>query len=179
MSALSKRNQLARRSCRNPMRGFDFRSQTVTTQHFDILIHAPPETVWRTMLFSPTYELWTSAFCEGSRYEGSWEAGQTIRFLGPDGCGMVSQIAEIRPAEYVSIRHLGTITGGVDDTSSEAVRAWAPCHENYRFVEEADGTRVSVAADVFGGYEAYMAETWPRALARLKTLCEGETPCDS
>ena len=46
MSALSKRNQLARRSCRNPMRGFDFRSQTVTTQHFDILIHAPPETVW-------------------------------------------------------------------------------------------------------------------------------------
>ena len=104
----------------------------MTTQHFDILIDAPPERVWRYMLFSPTYERWTSAFCEGSRYEGGWDTGQTIRFMGPNGDGMVSVIAE------------------------------------------AGGTRVRVAADVFGTYEAYMAETWPRALALLKTLCEGE-----
>lgn len=146
----------------------------MTTQHFDILIHAPPERVWRTMLFSPTYERWTSAFCEGSRYEGGWDAGQTIHFLGPDGCGMVSQIAEHRPADFISIRHLGQISGGVADTASEAVRAWAPCHENYHFASEAGGTRVQVDADVFGDHEAFMAETWPRALALLKTLCEGE-----
>ena len=65
----------------------------MTTQYFDVLIHAPPERVWRTMLFSPTYERWTSAFCEGSRYEGGWDTGQTIRFLGPNGEGMVSVIA--------------------------------------------------------------------------------------
>ena len=53
------------------------------------------------------------------------------------------------------------------------MRAWAPCHENYHFIAEAGGTRVRVAADVFGNHEAYMAETWPRALALLKTLCEG------
>ena len=145
----------------------------MTTQHFDVLIHAPPERVWRTMLFSPTYERWTSAFCEGSRYEGGWDTGQTIRFLGPNGEGMVSVIAEHRPAEFVSIRHLGMIAQGVEDTTSEAVRAWAPCHENYHFIAEAGGTRLRVAADVFGSYEAYMAETWPRALALLKTLCEG------
>ena len=149
------------------------------TQHFDILIHAPPEAVWRTMLFSPTYERWTSAFCEGSRYEGGWDAGQTIRFMGPNGEGMVSVIAEHRPAGFVSIRHLGMIAQGVEDPTGEAVRAWAPCHENYHFIAEAGGTRLRVDADVIAGYEAYMAETWPRALALLKTLCEGAPSCDS
>ena len=145
----------------------------MNTQHFDIHIQAPRERVWATMLQSPTYEQWTSVFCEGSRFEGSWNAGERIRFLGPNGQGMVSEIAEHRPAEFVSIRHLGMIDGGGEDTTSEAVRAWAPCHENYHFIAEAGGTRVRVAADVFGTYEAYMAETWPRALALLKTLCEG------
>jgi hypothetical protein len=28
---------------------------------------------------------------------------------------------------------------------------------------------------VFGDYEAFMAETWPRALAQLKALCEGKS----
>ncbi len=60
----------------------------MTTQHFDIFIHAPPRQVWATMLQSPTYERWTAAFCEGSRFEGSWDEGQTMRFLGPDGLGI-------------------------------------------------------------------------------------------
>ncbi|MDP2017553.1 hypothetical protein [Hydrogenophaga sp.] len=61
------------------------------TQHFDILIRAPRERVWTTMLQSPTYEQWTRAFCEGSRFEGSWKAGDAIRFLDPAGNGMVSE----------------------------------------------------------------------------------------
>lgn len=146
----------------------------MTTQHFDIFIRAPRTAVWRTMLQAPTYDQWTAAFCEGSHYKGSWDAGQTIRFFDPAGNGMVATIAEHRPAEFVSIRHLGFIANGVEDTTSEAIRAWAPCHENYTFTDEGDGTRVRVDADVFGGYEAFMAETWPKALLRLKALCEGE-----
>ncbi len=145
------------------------------TQHFEVTIRAPRARVWTTMLQSPTYEQWTAAFCEGSRFEGSWEAGQAIRFLGPDGSGMVAEIAEHRPAEFVSIRHLGFIANGVEDTRSEAVLAWAPCHENYTFVDEDGGTRVIVDSDVFGDHEAFMAETWPRALERLKALCEAAT----
>ncbi len=59
-------------------------------QHFDILIQAPRQRVWSTMLESPTYEQWTSAFCEGSHYKGSWDEGATIRFFDPAGNGMVS-----------------------------------------------------------------------------------------
>ncbi|WP_291213812.1 SRPBCC domain-containing protein [Hydrogenophaga sp.] len=141
-------------------------------QHFDILIQAPREQVWTTMLQSPTYEQWTSVFCEGSRFEGSWDAGQTIRFFGSDGNGMVSEIAEHRPAEFVSIRHLGFIANGQDDTTSDAVRAWAPCFENYSFSDESGGTRLRVALDAFGGYEDMMAKLWPSALDKLKRLCE-------
>ncbi|MBL8388371.1 MAG: SRPBCC domain-containing protein [Hydrogenophaga sp.] len=147
----------------------------MTTQHHDILIGAPRERVWRAMLFSPTYEQWTATFCEGSRYEGSWEAGATIRFCGPNGDGMVARIAEHRPAEFVSIRHLGVIANGVEDTSSEAVRAWTPCFENYTFTDEAGGTRVRVDVDVFGTYEDWMAQTWPKALLALKAVCETPT----
>jgi len=142
------------------------------TQHHEILIHAPREHVWRTMLHSPTYEQWTTVFSEGSRYEGSWDPGQPIHFLGPNGDGMVAVIAEHRPAEFVSIRHIGMIENGVEDTTSEAVRAWTPCFENYTFSDEAGGTRVRVDVDVFGTYEDWMAQTWPTALLVLKTVCE-------
>ena len=80
---------------------------------------------------------------------------------------------EHRPAEFVSIRHLGLIHQGVDDTESEAVKAWAPCHENYSFIDSPGGTRVRVDVDVFGTYESWMADTWPKALQALKALCEG------
>lgn len=149
------------------------------TQHFEIDIQAPRQQVWATMLQSPSYERWTSAFCQGSRFEGSWDSGSSIRFLGPSGQGMVAEIAEHRPAEFVSIRQLGFIHDGIEDTQSEAVRAWAPCYENYYFSDAGGGTRLRVDTDVFGDLDAYMADTWPKALAQLKTLCEGEPPCDS
>jgi hypothetical protein len=88
---------------------------------------------------------------------------------------MVAEIAEHRPGEFVSIRHLGVIQDGVEDTTSEAIKAWAPCYENYTFIDEGGGTRLKVDSDVFGDYEAFMAETWPRALARLKAVCEGKS----
>ena len=144
----------------------------MTTQHFDILIHAPRERVWHTMLQPTTYREWTAAFCEGSYYEGGWGPGERIRFLSPSGDGMVATIARNEPHAFVSIEHRGMITNGVEDTTSEAVRAWAPCYENYTFTDEAGGTRVKVEMDSFEGYEEMMAKTWPRALEALKALCE-------
>lgn len=143
------------------------------TLHFDIHIRAPREQVWRHMLYAPGYQDWTSAFCAGSTYQGAWDTGAQIRFVDPTGAdGMVSEIAEHRPAEFVSIRHLGVLRDGVEDTTSASVRAWAPCYENYTFTDEAGGTRVRVALDLFGDYESYMRDTWPKALDRLKSWCE-------
>ena len=144
----------------------------MATLHFEILIQAQREHVWRTMLHPPTYGQWTATFCEGSRFEGSWDECQTIRFYGPDGQGMVSVVDEHRSAEFLSIRHLGMIENGVEDTTSEAVRTWSPCFENYTFSDAAGGTRVRVDVDVFGTHGEWMAQTWPQALMSLKTVCE-------
>lgn len=141
---------------------------------FSTVIHAPASRVWDVMLGPESYRQWTSAFAEGSYYEGSWEQGEKIRFLSPGGEGMVAEIAESRPGEYLSIRHLGFVANGVEDTESEAVRAWAPAYENYTFVAVPEGTRVVVDQDVTAEFEAYMQDAWPRALALLKQLCEAE-----
>ncbi|HEY0844216.1 MAG TPA: SRPBCC domain-containing protein [Noviherbaspirillum sp.] len=139
---------------------------------FSIDIAAPASTVYALMLAPDTYRDWTAAFAEGAYYEGSWETGQRIRFLAPSGDGMVAEIAENRPDEFVSIRHLGYITKGVDDIDSEASRAWAPAYENYTFTPTSEGTRLVVDQDVTPEFEAYLAEAWPKALQRLKVLCE-------
>lgn len=144
----------------------------MTQLHFSILIQAPKEKVWHTLLDDQPYRLWTSVFADGSYYEGSWEEGESIHFLTPDGCGMASEIAENRYAERVSIRHLGIITHGQVDTQSEEVKAWAPAYETYYLSEKGPDTQVKVTMDSVAEYEAYFQETWPKALAKLKELCE-------
>lgn len=140
--------------------------------NFSVHIAAPVPRVWDTMLELDTYRDWTAPFCEGSTYEGSWEQGARIRFLAPSGDGMVAEIAENRRHAFVSIRHLGVIVNGVEDTTSESVKAWTPAHENYRFTPEAGGTRLDIEQDISAEWVAMMDEMWPKALARLKALCE-------
>jgi uncharacterized protein YndB with AHSA1/START domain len=92
------------------------------TLTFSIRIAASPQTVWATLTAPETYKAWTAAFIDGSYFEGSWAAGERIRFLSPDGGGLTSVIAENRPHEYISIKHLGEVKQGVDDTDSPPAR---------------------------------------------------------
>lgn len=111
----------------------------MNTERFDTFIQAPPKKVWATMLQSPTYVRWATALFEGSRFEGAWDEGQKIRLVGPQGLGLIDK--------------------GIEDTTSEAVRAWAPCFDNYTFAEKAGGTRLRVDCDVFGNCEDWMGQT--------------------
>lgn len=142
--------------------------------HFEVEIRAPRDVVWNTMLDDETYREWTSAFGEGSHYEGSWEKGGRIRFLGPDGReGMVSEIAENRLHEYLSIHHVGIIHEGQEDTTSDEALNWAPAYENYTFSDAgADSTKVEIDMETPPDHAEAFQEMWPRALARLKELAE-------
>ena len=99
-----------------------------------------------------------------------------ILFLGPgeDGKleGMVSRIAENRPHEYISIEHVGLIQGGKEDTTSEAVKKWAPAFENYTFREKNGGTEVLVDMDVDEAHKKMFEDLWPKALQKLRELVE-------
>ena len=73
----------------------------MNTLTFEVTIHAPRPLVWSTMLEQDGYRAWTSAFCEGSYYVGSWDEGARIEFLAPSGCGIVAVIAA-RPLRKVT-----------------------------------------------------------------------------
>ena len=135
-------------------------------------IGVPASVVWRHVTSPESYKIWTSAFAEGSHFKGSWEPGSKILFLSPSGDGMVAEIAECRRTEFISIRHLGFIANGVEDTTSEAVKAWAPAYENYTFAAIPTGTKMVVDQDVSVEREEYMNEAWPKALLLLKKLSE-------
>ena len=143
-----------------------------TKLEFSVRIQATRPHVWRVMLDDPTYRVWTRPFCAGSYYEGSWDEGARIRFLSPEGGGMVAQIAANRLHEFISIRHLGIIQDGVEDTDSAAVKAWGPAFENYRFRDVDGATEVSVECDTSPEFEDYLRDAWPKALAALRELCE-------
>jgi hypothetical protein len=140
--------------------------------HFVISINSPEEKVWKVMLEPDTYNKWTEAFTEGSYYEGSWDKGAKIRFLSPSGEGMVAVIAENRKYDFISIKHLGYIKGGVEDTESPEVKAWAPAYENYTFTETAGVTEVKVDVDSNEEFEKMFKDIWPKALVKLKKICE-------
>lgn len=146
---------------------------------FSVEIDAPVADVFRIMLDHDGYKDWTTAFCDGSYYAGDWAEGAQIRFMSPSGDGMLSEIAEHRHHEFISIRHLGYISQGVPDTDSDSVRAWAPAYENYTFIAAGNGTTLVVDQDVTAEHEQYLLAAWPKALNRLKELCEApSTPLD-
>ena len=144
---------------------------------YKITIAAPKQQVWQTMLDETTFREWASAFNPGTYFEGSWEKGREIRFLGTDPetgkiAGMFSRIHENRPYEFISIEHLGFIDGETVDTTSDLVKQWAPAYENYTFVESNGSTEVVVDLDAHEGYVEHYDQSWPQALRSLKMLAE-------
>jgi len=143
---------------------------------YRVRITAPVRVVWETMLDDETYRDWTGAFHEGSYFEGGWQTGDSIRFLGPndDGTmgGMIGVIERSEPQQFVSVRYLGQVERGVDDLDSAQARLIAGSHENYTFSEEGGVTTVLVELDSDEQFVEMFDEMWPLALARLKEIAE-------
>lgn len=146
--------------------------------HFEIEINAKAEKVYQVMLDKEHYEEWTKEFNPTSQFKGSWEKGSKILFLGSDPKtgevgGMVSRIKENIPAKFLSIEHLGIVQNGQEITSGKDVESWAGASENYTFNEVNGKTLLSIDADSNQEFKSYFLETWPKALNRLKAICEG------
>jgi len=143
---------------------------------FSIVINAPKEKVWDTMLEDRTYRIWTEEFTPGSHYIGSWDEGSKILFLGPanDGKlgGMVSRIKENKLHKFISIEHLGEVLDGIEDTTSDRVKIWAGALENYTFIDKDDKTELVVDMVINEEFKEMFEGMWPKALKKLKELCE-------
>ncbi len=148
-------------------------------KQYSIHIDAPVTKVVDTMLGLTninTYEQWTAAFNPTSTYEGSWDEGSTIRFIGVDKdgkkAGMLARIATHIPNSFVSIEHYGMLDGDKEITEGPEVEKWAGGHENYSFEPSGNATRLVVDVDVTEEYCDYFDNTYPKALQSLKAITE-------
>ncbi len=146
---------------------------------YKVNINAPVAKVYDMMLGinnKTTYEQWTAAFNATSTYEGGWDKGNKILFIGVDEKGekggMVSRIAENIPNQFVSIQHYGLVKADKEITEGPEVEKWANGFENYTFEENNGTTNVTVDLDTTEDFLDYMNQTYPKALDKLKELCE-------
>ena len=146
---------------------------------FTVSINAPVTKIYDFMLGinnKSTYELWTSLFNTTSTYEGSWDKGTKMLFIGIDENGekggMVSKIAENIPNRFVSIQHYGLLKADKEITEGPEVEKWAIGFENYTFEENNGTTTITVDLDSSEDFLDYMNQTYPKALDKLKELCE-------
>ncbi len=152
----------------------------MTNLQFKILINATVTNIYDCMLginSKSTYEQWTALFNPTSTYEGSWDKGSKILFIGVDENGekggMVSRIVENIPNRFVSIQHYGLLKAGEEITEGAEVEKWANGMENYTFEE--NNETVSVTVDLLNIPEEfidYMNDAYPKALDKLKEICE-------
>ncbi|HET8860318.1 SRPBCC domain-containing protein [Marivirga sp.] len=146
---------------------------------FKISISAPANKVYDIMLGiskKSTYEQWTALFNPTSTYEGSWSKGNKMLFIGTDEKGekggMVSEIFDNMPNRFVSIRHYGLLKDHVEITKGPEVEKWANGFENYTFEENNGTTTVIVDLDTTEDFLDYMNQAYPKALDKLKEICE-------
>ena len=85
---------------------------------------------------------------------------------------MIAKIAENIPNEYMSIQHLGMLNDGVEDFESAKVNEWAGALENYTLENKDGKTHLVVDMDIAEEYKDYFANTWPKALDKVKELAE-------
>lgn len=141
---------------------------------FSTIINASREKVWNTMLEKDTYQKWTVPFHEGSAYDGNWEEGSEIKFIGPseDGSlsGMYAVIATNRPHEFISIKHLGELKNG--EKNPWPVVEGQEGYENYTFKDVDGGTEVLVELTVPAEWKDMFNDMWPKSLAILKEISE-------
>ena len=144
--------------------------------HFEITIDNTPENIFRIMLDSASYSEWTKAFNPTSRFEGSWKKGEKILFIGTDADGktggMVCRIRENIPGRFISIESLREIIDGREVTGDDKASPWHGALENYILKPEGSKTLLSVYTDVPAEMKSYITDAWPKALEKLKSICE-------
>ena len=143
---------------------------------FEKTINANPEKVFKTMISKEGYHQWTAPFNPTSTFEGNWEKGTKILFVGTDENGqkggMVGKVKENRPYEFLGIEYTGLLQGENEITEGPEVESWVGSMESYWFFPEGNGTKVVVNLESNQDFLSFFQESWPKALDILKNISE-------
>ena len=153
-------------------------SEDTEIMHFETIINSSVEKVYETMLREDSYRVWTAIFNSDSHYSGSWEKGSRMLFLGTDSkggsSGMVSWIKDNIKNRLLSIEHIGIVKNGKEYLCGKEVEGWKGSLENYTFRSLDNRTLLSIDIDSNHDFKSYFEETWPKALDKLRSVCELE-----
>lgn len=140
--------------------------------NFSTSINAPVEKVWFSLWNKSHYENWVSVFYEGSYAITDWNKGSKVHFLSPEGSGMFSVISEMIPNKKMTFHHKGEVKEHVEH---EEKKEWLGSEESYVLVEDNGNTILNVNLTLDENWQDYFKETFPKALAKIKTLAENDT----
>lgn len=145
----------------------------MTTLTYSILINASPKTIWKSLWEPQNYSIWTQPFVEGSHYKtNAFEEGSRIHLLSGKGEGMYSDIAELRPNEYLAFRHIGMVENYKEIPLDEETEKWSGSLESYTLEPVEGGTKVTALVETFETYVDSMNRLFPSAMEALKSLAE-------
>ncbi|HAO27250.1 MAG TPA: ATPase [Chryseobacterium indologenes] len=136
---------------------------------YEIEINAEPEKVWSVLWGEITYRQWTTAFTEGSFYEGTLEENIIIKFLDPKQNGLYSRVEKVIPNEEIQFRHLGEIYEGI-----EVAQDWGEATESYFLEENEEGTLLKTIIQSPAEYKDFFEEKFPKAMLLVKHLSENQ-----
>ncbi len=140
---------------------------------FKISIGGTKKKVWETMLAPVTYKEWVNEAWPDSFFEGEWKEGNNLRFITEDGSGTLATLIEHRPYDYSFAKHIAVLQpGGIEDRDSDVAKGWIGTAESYTFTEKNNITELKVVLRINPEFEAMFNEGWPKALAKLKEICE-------
>lgn len=140
-------------------------------------IKAPAQKVWDTLWSPDSYLKWTKAFNPddaGGSIQSDWQVGGKTLFLDSRGSGMVSTIKSINEPYDVVFEHLGDVTDGKEDTTSEKIKDWAGSLEEYHLSENNGVTTLKASVQTAAEWEEHMNSAFVEGLEEVKKLSEQE-----
>jgi len=139
------------------------------TLKFEIEIDAPPEKVWTVLWSDISYQQWTSAFTEGSFYQGTLEENSIVKFLDPKNNGMYSRVVKNIPNKEMIFLHLGEIYDGI-----ETPQDWGDATESYLLEDTENGILLKCEIKASEEFKGFFEEHFPKALLNIKHLAENQ-----
>ena len=143
---------------------------------FETEIAVPCGCVWRGLTDPECFRRWASEIAPGSHLAGRFAIGEEIRFLTPEGSGMITRIVALEKDRHLEFEVIGVVADGRAEFATEEALARQGGREAHRLAEIGDRCRLAVEVDVPEAYREYMQGAWTRALAALKELAEAGGP---
>lgn len=137
---------------------------------FTIQINAPKEKVWQVLWQDETLRQWAGLVDPGTYMVGELKEGNEVQFISAEnGYGVTSLVEKITPNEYVLFKHQAdTQNTGAEERDKQ----WTGGDESYTLTEDNGVTTLNMAFDVPEELEDIMAESYPKALNKVKELAE-------